>query len=259
MSLALNRENFFWHKLHSLTGIVPVGYYMVQHLVLNSFSLAGPGYFNGVINFFDGMPWFFLLTVELLLIWIPLAFHAIYGIFIAFRAKYNYFETKYGWSQNRMFTLQRWSGIYLFFFLIYHVLTTTGAKYLNHDSHLIKYDAMHDNFVGHYYLLLVVYAIGVAAASYHFSYGIWNFCIRWGITISETAQAKVQKFSFVCFIALTLVGWGALAGFLIHPKQTEEVTMRASHGTRLAIRNGQRGYAAPLDEPSVDAGSWPLT
>ena len=41
MSLALNRENYFWHKVHSLTGVIPVGYYMVQHLVLNSFSLAG--------------------------------------------------------------------------------------------------------------------------------------------------------------------------------------------------------------------------
>ena len=50
MALSLTRENYFWHKVQSLTGIIPVGYYMVQHLVLNSFALAGAGYFNAVIG-----------------------------------------------------------------------------------------------------------------------------------------------------------------------------------------------------------------
>ena len=40
--MAIGRENYFWHKLHSLTGIIPIGFYMIQHLVLNSFSFAGP-------------------------------------------------------------------------------------------------------------------------------------------------------------------------------------------------------------------------
>jgi succinate dehydrogenase / fumarate reductase cytochrome b subunit len=228
MSLALNRENYFWHKVHSLTGIVPVGYYMVQHLVLNSFSVAGPAYFNGVIGFFEGMPKFFLLTLEIFAIWIPLLFHAVYGTFIVSRAKTNYFESAYGWSQNRMYTFQRYTGIFLFFFLILHVATTTGAKYLNHDSSLIKFNAWHDKLTGDYYLWTVFYVLGIAAASYHLSYGIWNFCIRWGITISDSAQIKVQKFSLVCFVGLTVIGWAALAGFLIHPKDDGEVTMRTN-------------------------------
>src|SRR4051812_2218543 len=65
MSLAVNRENFFWHKVHSLTGIVPIGFYMLQHLTLNSFSLAGPEHFNGVISFFGSMPWYILLGMEI--------------------------------------------------------------------------------------------------------------------------------------------------------------------------------------------------
>jgi succinate dehydrogenase / fumarate reductase, cytochrome b subunit len=237
MSLALNRENYFWHKLHSLTGIVPVGYYMVQHLVLNTFSLAGAAYFNGVIAFFDAMPWYFLLTMELLLIWIPLAFHAVYGVFICSRGKFNYsiLDSKYGWSQNRMYTLQRYTGVFLFFFLILHVATTTGAKYLNHDSELIKFNAWHDKLTGHYGLWLILYLVGVAAASYHLSFGVWNFCIRWGITISDAAQVKVQKFSVVCFIALTVIGWGALAGFLIRPKDDAQVAYRSGGAVVVAV------------------------
>ncbi len=238
------KENFFWHKVHSLTGIVPVGFYMVQHLTLNSFSFAGPDKFNGVINFFQSLPPFFLLGVEIVAIWIPLIFHAVYGIFIVNRGEPNYFSTHYGWSQNRMYTFQRWSGVFIFFFLIYHVFTTTVAvKYaeLHPESFtdpvaLIQFQAWHDKLSQNGYLLLFVYMAGVFASSYHLAYGVWNFCIRWGITISERAQIKVQKFAFWMFIAVTLVGWTALAGFLMpHPASAEAEPVQASVHTHLLV------------------------
>src|SRR5579885_2364110 len=139
MAVSITKENFFWHKLHSLTGIIPVGFYMLQHLTLNSFSLAGPAYFNGVIGFFEGMPFHFLFLLELVAIWLPLAFHAVYGLFIVSRGQPNYFSSKYGWSQNRMYSFQRYSGIFLFFFLIIHVLMTTGTKYWYGDADHIRY------------------------------------------------------------------------------------------------------------------------
>lgn len=229
MALTLTKENFFWHKVHSLTGIVPVGFYMLQHLTLNSFSIAGPAYFNGVIGFFEGMPKHFLLVLEVCAIWLPLLFHAVYGLFIVGRGSPNYFSSKYGWSQNRMYTFQRYTGIFLFFFLIYHVITTTGSKYANGNAEQIRYAGMHMYFSHWYWLLL--YMVGILFASYHLSYGIWNFCIRWGITISERAQIKVQKFAFGMFIVVTLLGWSALVGFLI-PQYSEpgpSVTASASN------------------------------
>src|SRR2546421_74629 len=125
MTLAIGRENFFWHKLHSLTGIVPIGFYLLQHLVLNSFSLAGPEKYNGVSGFFYSMPEYVLLGIESLLIWLPLLFHSVYGLFVTARGYPNYFSSRYKWSQNRMYTLQRYSGVFLFLFLCYHVSTTT--------------------------------------------------------------------------------------------------------------------------------------
>lgn len=216
MSLAINRENFVWHKLHSLSGIIPVGFYMLQHLTLNSFSLAGERYFNSVIDFFGAMPWYLLIAMEVVLIWVPLLFHAVYGLFITNRAETNYWGTRYGWSQNRMYTFQRYSGVFLFLFLTFHVSTTTVNKYLHHDDALIKFAQFQQNLTQWGHLLTIVYALGVAAASYHLAYGVWNFCIRWGITISEEAQARVQKFSLWMFIVVTLLGWAALAGFFLH-------------------------------------------
>jgi succinate dehydrogenase / fumarate reductase cytochrome b subunit len=62
----------------------------------------------------------------------------------------------------------------------------------------------------------LVYATGILASSYHLGYGIWNFCIRWGITVSEEAQTRIQKLSALIFVGLTLLGWGVIVGFLIH-------------------------------------------
>ena len=137
MALSLTKENYVLHRIHSLTGIVPVGYYMAQHLVLNTFSIGGEAYFNGVIGFFEGMPKHFLLAMEIFAIWLPLLFHAVYGVFIVSRAQNNYFEEKYKWDHNRMFFLQRVSGLFIFAFLIYHVLTTTVYKYTSGDPEVI--------------------------------------------------------------------------------------------------------------------------
>ena len=216
MSIAITRENFFWHKVHSLTGIVPVGFYMVQHLTLNSFTLAGPDRFDNVIGFFESLPFHILLALEVCAIWLPLLFHSIYGLFIYNRAKSNFIGTRYGWSQNRMYWLQRMSGIVIFFFLCMHVATTTGVKYVTGNSDVIKYAAWHEKLTSFGYIWFVVYLIGILASTYHLSYGIWNFCIRWGITISDKAQQNVQKISLAVFVVLTLLGWAALAGFLIH-------------------------------------------
>ena len=222
MAVSLTKENYVLHRIHSLTGVMPVGYYMAQHLTLNTFSLGGAEKFNGVIEFFEGMPKHFLLATEVLMIWLPLLFHAVYGLFIVSRAENNYFTTKYKWSQNRMYMLQRYSGILVFAFLCYHVASTTVYKYATGNSAAIKFDAWHDKL--HNPLLLLVYMVGILAASYHLGYGVWNFCVRWGITVSEAAQIRIQKFAAVVSVGLTLMGWAALAGFLINkPLNTASV------------------------------------
>jgi succinate dehydrogenase / fumarate reductase cytochrome b subunit len=235
MALALDKENYLLHKLHSLTGVIPVGYYMVQHLVLNSFTIAGPEKFNAVIGFFEAMPKHFLLTLEICMIWIPLLFHAVYGMFIVYRAKPNYFGSVYGWSRNLMYTLQRWSGVFLFFFLILHVSTTTGAKYLGGGAKVVEFDAWYTKLSSPPYLWLVLYILGVATASFHLGSGIWNFCIRWGITVSDKAQNAVQKFSFAFFVVVTLIGWAALGGFLIHGNHSTAATGTTDSGTTQVV------------------------
>jgi succinate dehydrogenase / fumarate reductase cytochrome b subunit len=215
MASTITRENFFWHRLHSITGTIPVGFYLLQHLTLNSFSLAGPAAYNSVSGFFYSIPDHIFLGIEVLLVWLPLLFHTLYGFVIISHGETNYFTTHYKWSQNRMYMLQRVSGVFLFVFLCVHFATTTLQVKINHDPSVVDYSNMQYTFEAYGHLYLIFYMLGVLAASYHFSYGLWNFCIRWGITVSARAQASVQKFSFGLFIAVTLLGWLALAGFFL--------------------------------------------
>ena len=88
---------------------------------------------------------------------------------------------------------------------------------------MIEYAAWQTRLTEYGHIWLIVYMVGILACCYHLSYGIWNFCIRWGITIGEKSQVRMQKFATVCFIGLTLLGWGALAGFFLHKPEDSSV------------------------------------
>lgn len=232
-------ENFFWHKVHSLAGVVPIGVYMVQHLALNSFSLAGPEKYNAVIAFFQGIPPHILLTLEIVVLIVPILFHGVYGLFITSRA-----ELMSGYKpvglQYQMFLMQRITGVVLFVLIIAHVASTTVNAKLNGEA-VIEYGAWRHILTSAYYIPLALYAIGVLLASYHLAYGIWNFCIRWGLTIRAQAQDAVAKASAVIFVLLTLLGWAALAGFLMYP---------APAGTE----SGPSASEVPVSSPAREEG-----
>ena len=42
---------------------------------------------------------------------------------------------------------------------------------------------------------IAAYVIGIIAASWHFSYGVWLFAAKWGITVGDQAR---KRFGYVC-------------------------------------------------------------
>lgn len=234
------RENYFWHKLHSLSGIIPTGFYLIQHLTLNTFSLAGARQFNSVIMFFEHMPVHVLYVLKFLVVWPPLIFHAVYGLFITSRAEPNYHKASLHFRENRYYTFQRWTGIIAFVFLCYHMASTSvlgqiqGADKIYYETWAQR---LSEPFGTH--LILVFYIVGVLSSTYHFAYGIWNFCIRWGITISESAQRRMAKFSQALFLLLSLLGLLALAGFfkplLEKPARMETARLSAPIESRAVV------------------------
>lgn len=222
----MRKENYLLHKLHSLTGIIPVGFYLVQHLTLNTFTLAGPDAYNSVIKFFEHMPPHVLAVLKYGVIWLPLIFHAVYGLFISARADWSTTKTFSQYREQKYFNWQRWSGMFAFLFLCYHMASTSVAGSIKGAENTIYYDKwaghLQYGFFGIPYLMLLVYILGVVASAYHFSYGLWNFAIRWGITVNEKSQQTLAKVSKVAFVGISALGIAALVGFFLHKNSGPE-------------------------------------
>ncbi len=118
--MAGNNKEYLLRRLHSLLGVIPVGIFLIQHLVVNHFAVRGEQAFNDAAHFMESLP--FRYVLETFVIFLPLLFHAIYGLYIAFTAKNN--TAKYGFFRNWMFYLQRISGVVTLIFISWHVWET---------------------------------------------------------------------------------------------------------------------------------------
>lgn len=200
--------SFLLRRLHSLSGIVPVGAFLLEHiLVSNSTAISGPEAYARQVSFLGNLPLVFFL--ELFGIWLPIAFHGLYGFYIWYRGDGN--TVAYPWTGNWMYTLQRWTGGVAFVYILWHTYTMrfTGTDlhaYPNASFGKVQAELMNP-------ALLAFYVVGLIAACWHFAYGVWLFAAKWGITSGEKAR---QRFLAVCmglFAVMALVGLVSLYTF----------------------------------------------
>ncbi|QOR65738.1 succinate dehydrogenase cytochrome b558 subunit [Cytobacillus suaedae] len=199
-----NRE-FFYRRLHSLLGVVPVGIFLIQHLVVNHFATKGVEAFNNAAHFMESLP--FRYVLEAVIIFIPIIFHAVYGLYIAFTAKNN--VSNYSFFRNQMFLLQRISGIITLIFIVWHVWETRIAAALGAEVNF----QMMENILANPFML-VFYIVGVISTIFHFANGLWSFCVSWGITVSPRSQLISTYATLGIFVALSFVGLRAIFAFV---------------------------------------------
>ena len=199
--------SFLWRRLHSLTGIVPIGLFLLEHFISNAEALNGVNAYNGQVKFLTGLP--FRLGMEIFGIFIPLAFHALYGVYIWWRGENNVID--YPWTGNWLYTVQRYSGILVFAYVTYHIWYMRFA-----GVHLVEhYDASFwkvQNELSHP-LALAIYVIGVVAASWHFGYGLFLFAAKWGIVTGVKAQKRAQALGIAISAVLVLAGLFTIYAF----------------------------------------------
>lgn len=203
--MAGNRE-FFYRRLHSLLGVIPVGLFLVQHLVVNHFATGGEESFNKAAGFMEHLPFRFVL--ETFIIFLPLLFHAIYGLYIAFTAKNN--TSRFGFFRNWMFTLQRVSGVITLVFVTWHVWETRVAAAFGTK---VNFDMM-ENILSNPFMFWF-YIVGVISTIFHFANGLWSFMVSWGITVTPRSQKIATYVTLGIFVALSVVGVRALLAFTI--------------------------------------------
>ena len=103
--------SFFLRRLHSLTGIIPIGLFLVEHFFSNAFATKGPGAYSKQVEFLSSFP--FVVGLELFGIWLPILYHSLYGFYIWYRGEGN--AAAYPWAGNWMYSAQRWTGAITFF------------------------------------------------------------------------------------------------------------------------------------------------
>ncbi len=226
----MDRHHFLLRRLHSLSGIVPVGVFVIMHLFTNAQMMwgqdeTGESTFQHEVDFIHATP--ALLFVEIAL-WGAIAFHAGLGVLYMTGIVPN--VMKYRNLDNWRYTLQRVTAWVALVFIFVHIATLrwrwsmfgwftpfyarvdaeTGwthggeAMALPLTAYALQYS----------WLVVVFYAVGVLSVVFHWANGLWTAAITWGVTISKGAQ---RRWGFMCAglgVALTAFFLAAMVGAL---------------------------------------------
>lgn len=201
-------NSYLPRKLHSLLGVIPLGLFIVEHALTNYSAYEGgkEGFLKS-INFLNSIPLVFFM--ELFLIWLPILFHGVYGLYIAFQSNVN--VGRFSYNRNWAFALQRITGVITFIFVAWHVYDTRIQIGLGKVSHEELGSHMHQIFSNP--VTVVIYALAVIAATYHFANGIWSFLVAWGITIGPRAQKISSNICMVIFVVISVLFMLSLFAF----------------------------------------------
>ncbi|AOZ91986.1 succinate dehydrogenase cytochrome b558 subunit [Paenibacillus crassostreae] len=176
-------KGYYARKIHSLLGVIPLSFFILEHVVTNFGAFEGGlEQFNEGVAFLNGLP--FVFFMELFLIWLPLLYHGVFGLYLAYQAKPN--VGSYQYSRNWRFLFQRITGVLTFMFVIWHVYETRVQVALGNVTHEELGGVIHAVVMNP--ITFILYLIGVISTAYHFSNGLWSFLVSWGITVGPRAQ-----------------------------------------------------------------------
>lgn len=224
----IDRHYFLLRRLHSLSGVVPIGAFLFPHLTTNSSIVwgnvlrdshygtaghAGVETFQHEVNFIHDLP--ALILIEIFVLWLPIAYHALFGLYIATTGKSN--ARHYNYQDNIRYSLQRLSGYIGILFIFLHISSlrwgwTYGGLLPTFDpQHAASTTAAHFQGGLRGTSITIFYLVCVLSLVFHFANGLWTAAITWGLTITVEAQ---KRWGYVCAaIGLALSGAAVLAIF----------------------------------------------
>lgn len=275
----LERHHFLFRRLHSLSGVVPIGVFLLVHLTTNSSIVwgtvnrvhanvhGGAATFQHEVNFIHSLP--FLLLIEVFVLWLPIAFHAGFGVYYAVSGRPNNEHYRYG--GNVRYTLQRltaWIGLV---FIVYHVGTLRWGFSRLIPGHMhweadfagstlaAALQGSTDGMTVWGWVIVLFYFVGVSSLVYHLANGVWTAAITWGVTITETAQ---KRFGYVCAAlgaVLMAAGWASIIGFASLDYHNARSAEMAVNGPVVVEPGGDVVRGTPAPAPGVVDGSGVVT
>ena len=199
---------FLLRKLHSLLGIVPIGAFLLEHLLSNFEALKGPAAYAAQVKFLNSLP--LVRVLEWAFIFLPILYHGVYGVYIWLRGKSNI--VYYPWSGNWMYLAQRYTGLIAFAYILQHVLRQRFMGISLPENPGAAFAKVQHELQNPW--MLAVYIIAMIAICWHFAYGIWLFAAKWGITPGEVAR---KRFGYACAafgVVLAVMGLWSIWAFV---------------------------------------------
>jgi succinate dehydrogenase / fumarate reductase cytochrome b subunit len=201
-------NSFIWRKLHSLLGVIPIGAFLLEHLLSNFEALKGPLAYGAQVKFLNGLP--LVRVLEWVFIFLPILYHGVYGVYIWLRGKSNI--VYYPFAGNWLYTAQRYTGLIAFAYIAQHVYRQRFTGIDLPDNPYAAFHKVQVELANPW--MLAFYVVAMIAICWHFSYGIWLFAAKWGITPGVTAR---KRFGYVCValgFALTVMGLASIWAFV---------------------------------------------
>jgi succinate dehydrogenase / fumarate reductase cytochrome b subunit len=201
-----------WLRWHSLLGAVPLAGYLLLHLVGQVLSLSGSPLQRGFQDLLERSP--LALSLELLLVYAPLAGHALLGLWRAAgrsRSAAGAAAADGNWPVPWGNTLQRLSALALLVFLVLHVWQFEGRLWSGElrraDFFPVLCASLSSTAFGGVPLVALGYLLGVAAASTHLAQGLYHAGLSYGVV----SPARRERLGRVCVLGgITLFAAGAL-------------------------------------------------
>jgi succinate dehydrogenase / fumarate reductase, cytochrome b subunit len=235
--------SFIWRKLHSLLGIVPIGAFLLEHLLSNFEALKGPLAYGAQVKFLNSLP--LVRVLEWVFIFLPILYHGLYGVYIWLRGKSNI--VYYPWAGNWMYTrpaLHRPDRLRL-----HRQHVARSASWASACLRIPARPSPRCSTSWPIPWMLAVYVIAMIAICWHFAYGVWLFAAKWGITPGETARASASATSAPPSASAGRHGTGQHLGvcrgkYPNAPENVPPLTGVRFQGSGISIR----GYPIVLDQ-----------
>jgi succinate dehydrogenase / fumarate reductase cytochrome b subunit len=236
----LARHQFLIYRLFSLAGLVPVGAFLVVHLLTNASVLGGADSFQARVDMIHSLgP--LLVPIEWAFIFLPMLFHAVVGFVIIANGMPN--VGSYAYVGNVRYTLQRATGMIAFVFIIWHVIQLHwmgaplgGGRFDPHHAASSAALALRPIAVS------LLYAIGILSTVFHFSNGLWTLGITWGLWTSPAAMRRANWVSVVMGVLLGGAGLGALGGMRSLDVEAARSVEDRMEQVKTLLEGGRQGH-----------------
>jgi succinate dehydrogenase / fumarate reductase cytochrome b subunit len=189
-------------RLHSLTGVVPLGAFLLLHLWTSSALLGSRAAYDRQVGALHGSA--VLTALEIVLVLVPLAYHAGYGVWRSLQPR-----EAHAYDSDLMHTLERASGVLVLVFLgahFYELRWQTligGLQVSSYSTKLVEHLSWTTGGVP---FIALGYLLGIAATIFHLVNGMTSFCITWGYTATELAQRRARLLFRALGVVFFLVG-----------------------------------------------------